>query len=39
MATITSGDMPKRMQGRASIAAVDFEMASVGQSSVVAIAI
>ncbi|KAJ7362746.1 hypothetical protein DFH08DRAFT_950984 [Mycena albidolilacea] len=39
MATITSGDIPKKMQGRASIAAVDFEMASVGQSSVVAIAI
>ncbi|KAJ7362750.1 hypothetical protein DFH08DRAFT_1025157 [Mycena albidolilacea] len=28
MATITSGDIPKKMQGRAPIAAVDFEMAS-----------
>ncbi|KAJ6473147.1 hypothetical protein C8R45DRAFT_1077842 [Mycena sanguinolenta] len=39
MATLASNNTPKKIQGQASIAAVDFETASVGNSSVVAIAV
>jgi hypothetical protein len=38
-ATVKSGEMRKKMQGRVSISAVDSEMVSVGQSSVAVIAI
>ncbi|KAF7331110.1 hypothetical protein MVEN_02451300 [Mycena venus] len=39
MGSITTSNIPKRIQGQASIAAVDFETASVGNSSVMGIAV
>ncbi|KAJ7016680.1 hypothetical protein C8F04DRAFT_1259463 [Mycena alexandri] len=37
MATLATSNSPKKTRGQASIAAVDFETASVGQSSVIGI--
>jgi hypothetical protein len=39
MGTIATTNIPKGIQGQASIAAVDFETAYVGHCSVVAIAV